>query len=253
MSPHQDQPQFESWGRYPKHAAEVRPLFWREDFPRPLPPKPKHWPWAWDAVTVTCACCSMAPCCDTQPRSPDLVRFPSRPPALRSRGDAGGNPRLRCAARLVPAREPRHQIRNRRWSHCRHSRQEPPRRGHLRPAHAVLRAGALRRHTSGVQRGRYPKWYSATIGGMGLTGLISWAEVQMRPIVSAISGIDPPNSSGWRSCRPLESEFTYRVLRGLDRLRCPGRNFARGIFMLGEHDENPGPLTPCPGKGCAAL
>jgi FAD/FMN-containing dehydrogenase len=29
-----------------------------------------------------------------------------------------------------------------------------------------------------------PDWYSATIGGMGLTGLISWAEVRLRPIVS---------------------------------------------------------------------
>ncbi len=29
-----------------------------------------------------------------------------------------------------------------------------------------------------------PEWYAATIGGMGLTGLISWAEVRLRPIVS---------------------------------------------------------------------
>ena len=29
-----------------------------------------------------------------------------------------------------------------------------------------------------------PEWYSATIGGLGLTGLISWAEIQLKPIVS---------------------------------------------------------------------
>src|ERR1700722_10615284 len=41
MSPKQDQPQFESWGRYPKHFAEVRPLFWREDFPASIAPGSK--------------------------------------------------------------------------------------------------------------------------------------------------------------------------------------------------------------------
>ena len=33
MPPVQDQPQFESWGRYPRLCSEVRPLFWKEDFP----------------------------------------------------------------------------------------------------------------------------------------------------------------------------------------------------------------------------
>ena len=33
MSPSQARPQFESWGRFPKLFAEVRPLFWKEDFP----------------------------------------------------------------------------------------------------------------------------------------------------------------------------------------------------------------------------
>ena len=33
MSPSQARPQFESWGRFPKLSAEVRPLFWKEDFP----------------------------------------------------------------------------------------------------------------------------------------------------------------------------------------------------------------------------
>src|SRR5579859_3476015 len=29
-------PAFESWGRYPKHHAEVAPLFWTSDFPLPM-------------------------------------------------------------------------------------------------------------------------------------------------------------------------------------------------------------------------
>ena len=30
----QERPQFESWGRYPEYAAEVRELHWQNDFPR---------------------------------------------------------------------------------------------------------------------------------------------------------------------------------------------------------------------------
>jgi hypothetical protein len=61
MSPKQDQPQFESWGRYPKHFAEVRPLFWRDDFPAPIPPDSKM-------LVVGMGrsygvCCSMELCC----------------------------------------------------------------------------------------------------------------------------------------------------------------------------------------------
>ena len=31
-------PAFESWGRYPKHRADVVPLYWTSDFPLPEPP-----------------------------------------------------------------------------------------------------------------------------------------------------------------------------------------------------------------------
>ena len=41
MSPRQDQPQFESWGRYPKYPAELHPLFWKEDFPAAKAPESK--------------------------------------------------------------------------------------------------------------------------------------------------------------------------------------------------------------------
>src|ERR1700678_2253415 len=41
MSPRQDQPQFESWGRYPKYPAELHPLFWKEDFPAANAPESK--------------------------------------------------------------------------------------------------------------------------------------------------------------------------------------------------------------------
>ena len=31
-----------------------------------------------------------------------------------------------------------------------------------------------------------PDWFRATIGGLGLTGLITWAEVQLKPITNSL-------------------------------------------------------------------
>ena len=41
MSPSQDRPQFESWGRFPSLPANVRSLFWKEDFPASIDPSGK--------------------------------------------------------------------------------------------------------------------------------------------------------------------------------------------------------------------
>jgi FAD/FMN-containing dehydrogenase len=92
-----------------------------------------------------------------------------------------------------------------------------------------------------------PDWYAATIGGMGLTGLISWAEVQLRPIVSRsiryegirFHGVDEflaLSSSGSRA------EYTVAWIDCVSR----GRNFARGIFMLGDHSPIPDALSSSP-------
>ncbi len=62
-----------------------------------------------------------------------------------------------------------------------------------------------------------PEWYAATIGGMGLTGLISWAEVQMRPIVSRhirLSIHQVRRAGG--VCRALSSERAQGIFGGVD-------------------------------------
>jgi FAD/FMN-containing dehydrogenase len=88
--------------------------------------------------------------------------------------------------------------------------------------------------------------YRATIGGMGLTGLIRWAEVQLRPIASRkirysaikFSGIDEflSISSGSRS------ECTMAWIDCISR----GRSFARGIYMQGDYSEVTEPKKPSP-------
>jgi FAD/FMN-containing dehydrogenase len=90
-----------------------------------------------------------------------------------------------------------------------------------------------------------PEWYAATIGGMGLTGLISWAEVQMRPIVSRQIRYRSTQFVGLEEFVALSQAATH-VEYSVAWIDCvaQGRDFARGIFIQGEHDETPGPLTP---------
>lgn len=85
---------------------------------------------------------------------------------------------------------------------------------------------------------RNPEMYRATIGGMGLTGLIAWAKVQLRPIASRkiryegtkFRGIDEFLALSERSGN---SECTMAWIDCVSR----GKNFARGIFMQGDHSE----------------
>ncbi len=87
-------------------------------------------------------------------------------------------------------------------------------------------------------------WFAMTIGGMGLTGLISWAEVRLRPIVSR--GIDYRGEKFVGIGEFLEiSRAAQNIEYTVAWLDCvsTGKNFARGIFMQGTHSEVPGPLT----------
>jgi FAD/FMN-containing dehydrogenase len=88
-----------------------------------------------------------------------------------------------------------------------------------------------------------PQWFAATIGGMGLTGLITWAEVMLRPIVSRsidylgekFVGIDEFLALSQRAI----AEYTVAWIDCVS----TGRNFARGIFMQGDHSKEPGKLN----------
>jgi FAD/FMN-containing dehydrogenase len=90
---------------------------------------------------------------------------------------------------------------------------------------------------------QHAEWYAATIGGLGLTGLIAWAEVTLRPIVSRSIQYTGIKFSGIEEFVMLseahaKSEYTVSWIDCV----ATGRNFARGIFMAGEHATEPGPL-----------
>jgi FAD/FMN-containing dehydrogenase len=110
------------------------------------------------------------------------------------------------------------------------------------PRFELVRSDGARLICSAAQN---TDWYSATIGGMGLTGLITWAEIKLKPIVSRrirytgikFAGIEEFVSL---SARNADSEYTVSWIDCV----ASGNNFARGIFMAGSHDATAGPLTP---------
>lgn len=86
-------------------------------------------------------------------------------------------------------------------------------------------------------------WYASTIGGMGLTGLIAWAEIRLRPIVSRKIQYTGIKFSGIEEFVALseaysKSEYTVSWIDCIG----TGKNFARGIFMAGDHAAMGGPL-----------
>jgi FAD/FMN-containing dehydrogenase len=89
--------------------------------------------------------------------------------------------------------------------------------------------------------------YAATIGGLGLTGLITWAELQLRPIVSRGIDYEGIKFNGIEEFLEIsvsagESEYTVAWIDCVSQ----GANFARGIFMRGTHSQVPGPLNTSP-------
>ena len=87
--------------------------------------------------------------------------------------------------------------------------------------------------------------YEATIGGLGLTGLITWAEVQLRPIVSRkikYEGIKFVGIDEFVALSRAAQHLEYTVA-WIDCVST-GKNFARGIFMQGDHSEQPEDLKP---------
>lgn len=92
-----------------------------------------------------------------------------------------------------------------------------------------------------------PDFYAATIGGMGLTGVIPWAQLRLRPIVSRKIDYEGIQFHGIDEFLDLTRqsqhiEYTVSWVDCVSR----GKNFARGIFMQGDHSRVPDRLTPSP-------
>ncbi|WP_233862555.1 FAD-binding oxidoreductase [Paraburkholderia adhaesiva] len=92
-----------------------------------------------------------------------------------------------------------------------------------------------------------PDFFAATVGGLGLTGLIEWVEVQLMPVASSridVTRIRFDNLDGFFSLsEQLDPLHEYSVAW----VDCLGRgaSLGRGVFMAGDHAPD-GPLTLAP-------
>ncbi len=108
----------------------------------------------------------------------------------------------------------------------------------------LVRSDGTRIHCSPTEN---PDLFSATIGGMGLTGVITWAQVRMKPIVSRkidYVGIQYHGIDEFLDLTEQSQHVEYTV-SWVD-VNSTGKNFCRGIFMQGDHSQVPDELKPSP-------
>ena len=89
-----------------------------------------------------------------------------------------------------------------------------------------------------------PDYFAATIGGMGLTGVMTWAQLRLKPIVSRkidYQGIQFHGIDEFLALTEASKDIEYTV-SWVD-VTLTGKNFIRGIFMQGDHSQVPAPLT----------
>jgi FAD/FMN-containing dehydrogenase len=108
----------------------------------------------------------------------------------------------------------------------------------------LVRSDGSRRLCSPTEN---PDLYAATIGGLGLTGLITWATLRLKPIVSRkidYEGIQFHGIDEFLDLTNQSKDIEYSV-SWID-VTSTGKNFARGIFMQGDHSSRRDTLDPSP-------
>ena len=112
------------------------------------------------------------------------------------------------------------------------------------PSFELVRSDGTRRLCSPTEN---PDWFAATIGGMGLTGLITWAQLKLKPIVSRMIDYHGIQFHGIDEFLALKDQYKH-VEYTVAWVDCvsTGKNFARGVYMAGDNSKVPGPLTQTP-------
>lgn len=82
-----------------------------------------------------------------------------------------------------------------------------------------------------------PELFQATIGGLGLTGLITWAEIQLIPIANEMMAVETTRFANldefWMLNTYAETQWPYTIA-WIDCL-ARGKHQGRGVLMAGRH------------------
>jgi FAD/FMN-containing dehydrogenase len=104
-------------------------------------------------------------------------------------------------------------------------------------AFELLRSDGSRLRCSATEN---PEFYHATIGGLGLTGFVTWAEIQLLRVQNAFVDDDSFQCRDLEHCLQLfeqsRTSHQYRVA-WIDCL-AQGRSLGRGIFSRANHSSN---------------
>jgi FAD/FMN-containing dehydrogenase len=81
------------------------------------------------------------------------------------------------------------------------------------------------------------EWFRATIGGLGLTGLILWAEIQLNRISNATIAVETIRFAGLDEFLELcaESDPQYQYTVAWIDCMVRGKRLGRGLFIRGNH------------------
>lgn len=104
---------------------------------------------------------------------------------------------------------------------------------HVR-AFELLRSNGERLRCSPEQNG---DWFRATVGGMGLTGLIAWVEIQLQRIANPWIVVENRRFGSLDEFLALDVEYESRYPYIVSWIDCAaiGRALGRGIYMAGRH------------------
>jgi FAD/FMN-containing dehydrogenase len=88
--------------------------------------------------------------------------------------------------------------------------------------------------------GQNSELFQATIGGLGLTGIILWAEFRLKPIVNPYIDMDHIRFASLDEFFEIsaESDQDYEYTMSWVDILIGGKNLCRGIFMRGNHNQS---------------